>query len=138
MDLLVTGREAFAGASIVTPTNLSGTQHFYFDPECEISLHSQPLTLRSSEKAKLGFSMCPAKVTNGTREMSAASLRMSIPLASTFRNQALKYKAYKEHGASYRSQLREVKAPLFPGSFILKSYNFCVVIFIFFLRHGLI
>lgn len=63
MDLLVTGREAFALASIVTPRNLSGTQHFCFDPECQISLHSQPLTLRSSEKAKLGFSMCPAKVT---------------------------------------------------------------------------
>lgn len=62
-----------------------------------------------------------------------------MPLAFTFRNQALKYKAHEEHGASYISQLKEVKVPQFPGSFIVKSYFLlCCYFHLFVLRHVLI
>lgn len=43
------------------PTTPSRVQPFSCNPDCEISVHSQPLALCS-----LGFSMCPARVTEST------------------------------------------------------------------------
>lgn len=56
-------RRLSAWGSIVPPISLSAAQHFCFNCEWMISLHSQPLVLCSLEQARLGPSMCPAQAT---------------------------------------------------------------------------